>query len=135
MRDKELMYTDHGVVHSFPSITACMQCCISDVATMQTGLMGSISASAVMACAAAYDADAAVQVLFRLEQRGVCLHKFAYHHVMTALASAGDIQQALMIWHHMDVCFPFHSIPFHCRTTCCTLCFCLLSMHAVHCMH
>lgn len=66
--------------------------------------MGPVSASALMACAAAYDADIAVQVLFRMEQRDVRMHKYAYHHVMTALASAGDIEQALMIWNHMDVC-------------------------------
>lgn len=66
--------------------------------------MGEVSASAVLACAAAYDADVAVQVLFRMEQRDVSMHKSVYHHVLTALASAGDIQQAVMIWNHMDVC-------------------------------
>lgn len=66
--------------------------------------MGKISASAVMTCAAAYDADIAVKVLFRMEERQILMHKYVYHHVMTALASAGDIEQALMIWNHMDVC-------------------------------
>jgi pentatricopeptide repeat protein len=65
--------------------------------------MGAVSASAVIACAAAYDAEEAVKVLFRMEERQIDMHKFVYHHVMTALASAGDIEQALMIWHHMDV--------------------------------
>lgn len=72
--------------------------------------MGPISASAVIACAAAYDANVAVKLLFRMEERKISMHKYAYHHVMTALASVGDVEQAVMIWNHMDVCPMSHHV-------------------------
>lgn len=67
----------------------------------QKGEIGQISGGAAIDCVVSYDPDVAFDMLERMQQLGVKLHRNTYHQVLRGLSENGNLQSGMHLFQIM----------------------------------